>query len=65
MSHDLVTYLLKKVREEIAAVETSLARGGAKDFAEYRHSCGTVHGLNKTLSMLLELEKRMEIDSDD
>lgn len=65
MNPEIVTYLLRKVREEIAAVETSLARGGAKDFAEYKYSCGTVTGLNKTLSMLLELEKRMEIDSDD
>lgn len=65
MNPEIVTYLIKKVREEITVVETDLARGGAKDFAEYKFSCGKVNGLNKTLSMLLELEKRMEIDSDD
>ena len=64
MNADIITYLREKVEADIAMIETDLARGGAKDFADYKHACGTVNGLRKAQSMLLELERRMEMDDD-
>ena len=65
MSEQLVKYLIDKVKTEIAVVETDLARGGAKDFADYRHACGKVDGFRKVLNILQDIEQRMETDEDD
>lgn len=49
--------LLKIERETRAAV---LVKNGAKDFAEYRHLCGVIEGLDLAISLALQAKKKAE-----
>lgn len=65
MTLDEINYLIGKIKNEISVIETDLGRGGAKDHAEYKHSCGVIHGLKKAWSILADLQTRLEMDDDD
>lgn len=65
MSDDLLRHLSKKVNEEIGIIETDLARGGAKDFGDYKFHCGRVQGYRTIIGMIMEIAERMDGDSDD
>lgn len=39
-----------------------LTGGGAKDFAEYRHICGIIRGLNHADVIVRDLVQRIETD---
>ena len=58
--HKLLAYIAKeivKARDENAAF---LAAGRASDFAEYRHVCGFIRGLNTAEQILNDLVQRLE-----
>lgn len=41
---------------------TFLTNGGAKDFAEYRHICGIIRGLNHADVIVRDLVQRIDTD---
>lgn len=41
-----------------------LAGGGAKDFAEYRHICGIIRGLNHADELVKDLVLRIDTDDE-
>ena len=53
-------YLLNKISEEIKSIEYNIARGSAKDYAEYQHLCGKLRGLLVAEDLIKDLQKRME-----
>ena len=61
---DELEYLLNKLGDEIQSVQYSVARGSAKDYAEYQHLCGKLRGLLVAEEFIKDLQKRME-DNDE
>ena len=53
-------YLLNKISEEVKSIEYNIARGSAKDYAEYQHLCGKLRGLLVAEDLIKDLQKRME-----
>jgi hypothetical protein len=64
MADPLLVHLAKKVDEEIKVITDDLAKGSAKDFGDYKWSCGTVRGLMVAKGLLMELAERMDSDDD-
>lgn len=64
MSNDLLTYLSKKVQDEIAVISDDLARGTAKDHGDYKYACGIIRGLMVANGFLQETAQRMEENDD-
>lgn len=65
MDTQALEYLDKKYKEEIKVIEESLARGGAKDFAEYQHQCGIVRGLLTALREINDLLRKVKEYNDE
>lgn len=61
---DGIELLLKQNNEERQALTEILARGAAKDFAEYKHICGVIRGLDLADEYIRDLAKRMASDDD-
>jgi len=61
---DILDYLREKVDEEIRVISDDLAKGNARDHAEYRHAVGVIRGLNIAHDLMTDLSKRLE-DNDD
>jgi hypothetical protein len=61
---DAIDLLLKHNDDERRALIEVLVDGGVKDFAEYRHICGVIRGLNLADASLRDLAKRMTPDDD-
>ena len=59
---ELLNYLSNKIVEEIEMYKADITRGTAKDFAEYKHVCGTVAGLTKSYYIIKETIERMKTD---
>ena len=57
---DVVEFLLSKISEEVQSLEYNIARGSAKDYAEYQHLCGKLRGLLTVEDIVKDLQKRME-----
>lgn len=57
-------YLLNEINEEVKSIEYNIARGSAKDYAEYQHLCGKLRGLLVAEDLIKDLQKRME-DNDE
>jgi hypothetical protein len=53
-------YLLHKFDEDIANRKDFLAHSNAKDYAEYRHVCGIIRGLESAKQHIVDLAKRHE-----
>lgn len=58
--------LLSHLRSELDKLrvdqEVFLSGGGAKDFAEYRHVCGIIRGLNHANQLVKDLVQRIDTD---
>lgn len=65
MSADLLKYMADKVNEEIRVIEQDLAKGGAKDFGDYKFHCGRVQGYRTVVGIIMETAERMNEDMDD
>lgn len=59
---DGIELLLKQNDEERQALTEVLIRGSAKDFAEYKHICGVIRGLDLADEYIRDLAKRMASD---
>lgn len=61
---DGIELLLKQNNEERQALTEVLIRGSVKDFAEYKHICGVIRGLDLADEYIRDLAKRMASDDD-
>jgi|TARA_R110000851_G_scaffold2740_3_gene11088 hypothetical protein len=64
VSNDLLNYLITRVDGELTTIEQDLAVGHAKDYAEYKHTCGLYRGLLLAKNILTETSERMETDNE-
>ena len=64
MTHELLTYLSKKIQDEIDVLSGDLARGPAKDHGDYKYACGIIRGLMITNGFIAEAAQNMEQDYD-
>jgi hypothetical protein len=64
MTSELLTYLSKKVQDEIDVISGDLARGTAKDHGDYKYACGIIRGLMISNGFMAETAQRMEQDDD-
>jgi hypothetical protein len=64
MTHELLTYLSKKIQDELDVLSGDLARGAAKDHGDYKYACGIIRGLMITNGFIAETAQRMEQDDD-
>lgn len=64
MSNDVLKYLSDKIREEMKVIENDTVLGHAKDFGDYKYSCGIYRGLLIANNVLAETAERMEKDDE-
>jgi hypothetical protein len=64
MMDGLTLLLVKNDDERKGKIEFLLA-GSAKDYAEYRHICGVIRGLNLADAHIRDLAERMQKQNDD
>lgn len=64
MSISVLTHISSKIQEEISSLTDTLASGAAKDYAEYRATCGIIRGLMKANGVIVEVAEKLE-NSDD
>ena len=64
MSTQAFEYLAKEIDKLRNDQAVFLVGGGAKDFAEYRHVCGVIRGLNLAENIINELVQKMEKSDD-
>jgi hypothetical protein len=62
---DGLTLLQAKNNEDRNAQIEYLLAGNAKDYAEYRHICGVIRGLNLADEHIQDLAERMREHDDD
>jgi hypothetical protein len=60
MNDDLLKYLSSKLKEEQDVYLNDLGSGTAKDYADYRFSCGILRGLMIAEGFINETSKRLE-----
>ena len=60
-----IELLLNKNAEQRKFQVEFLVSGGAKDYAEYKHVCGVIRGLDYADVHLLDLAERLAKDGDD
>ena len=61
---DILTYLSKKIQDDLKRIEEDTARGLAEDFGAYKYACGIYRGLLMANTHIAELAQRMENDDD-
>ena len=64
MDTQVLEYLKGKLQEEVRAAEENLARGAAKDYAEYQNLCGVIRGLLTAQREINDLLRKVK-DYDD
>ena len=57
---DAFEFLLSKISDEIQSLEYNIARGSAKDYAEYQSLCGKLRGLLTAEEIVKDLQTKME-----
>lgn len=62
---DGLTLLLTKNDDERKGKVEFLLAGSAKDYAEYKHICGVIRGLNLADAHIQDLAERMRKQNDD
>lgn len=65
MAKTIFQVLEENLRDKIARAEDVLVSGGAKDFAEYRETCGLIRGLETALRDVKDLAKNFMENDDD
>lgn len=58
-------YLDLKLEEKRRGITDALARGHAKDYADYRQLCGLIQGLEFAQNLVADLAKRLQEDADE
>ena len=64
MDTQVLEYLKGKLQEEVRAAEENLARGAAKDYAEYQNLCGVIRGLLTAQREINDLLRRVKEHDD-
>jgi hypothetical protein len=58
-------YVLERaIREHLRDLNETIIDGAARDFAEYRHLCGQIRGIQFAIDQIIELRKRSGQDED-
>lgn len=57
--------LEKKMKDSLSGAQERLCGGGAKDFAEYRETCGYIRGLETALREVQDLARNYLEGDDD
>lgn len=60
---DFFTNCKKALAEAAKNHSTALAYGSAETFADYRHTCGIIKGLDSALTVMEEVLKEMSKES--
>lgn len=60
MNNDLLKYLLDEISKLASSIQTEVVAGQAKDYSEYRYSCGVHRGLLSAGYLIKETAERME-----
>ena len=58
-------HIASKLNERQEELKEFLGQGAAKDYAEYKSICGTIHGLETAKNLLNDHAKRLENDDDE
>jgi len=61
---DGLSFLAEKLDEDIAVMQDDLGLGKAKDFGDYKFSCGIIRGLLTSKNHIIELAQRMETEDE-
>jgi hypothetical protein len=56
--------VVRELNQQKANYENSCSRGFSKDFAEYKHLCGTIQGLGFAIEFITDLVQKMEHSDD-
>lgn len=56
----VLAHIAKLIKETRADQESFLSTGRAADYAEYRHVCGIIRGLNSAEQIINDLVQRLE-----
>ena len=59
MENDILPLLHKQMDTEKLQIAEALLQGGATDFAEYRHMCGVINGLERAQRVLVDMRDRL------
>lgn len=62
---DALELLTKRNTEDIDSNVDFLISGGAADYAEYKHICGVIRGLNLANAQIRDLAERLSKQDDD
>lgn len=60
LSDNALSVLRKVIQDHLASRTESIATAGCGDYAEYKHQCGIIHGLQLAERELSDLMKRVE-----
>lgn len=60
----VLAHAAKLIIETRTDQESFLATGRAADYAEYRHVCGVIRGLNTAEQIIKDLVQRLERDDE-
>ena len=64
MNDDILSYLSKKIQEELKVIEEDTAMGKAEDFGAYKYACGIYRGLLIANGIAADLASKMDNDDD-
>jgi hypothetical protein len=64
MNDDILSYLSKKIQEELKVIEEDTAMGKAEDFGAYKYACGIYRGLLVANGIVADLATKLENDDD-
>tara|TARA_S200002703_G_C3742222_1_gene228274 strand:+ start:454 stop:648 length:195 start_codon:yes stop_codon:yes gene_type:complete len=64
MNDDVLSYLSKKIQEELRIIEEDMAMGKADDFGAYKYACGIYRGLLIANGVVADLAITLENDDD-
>ena len=59
VNEEVLSFLKKKIRDQMNELADHLAIGGAQNMEEYRKICGTIEGLAWTEREILDLAEKM------
>jgi hypothetical protein len=65
MNNDLLKYLSDQIQAKKDYQAESLSLGGAKDFGDYKYSCGIIRGLLLANDFIIEAAKKIEQNDED
>ena len=65
ISEQAISFLISKFDERREELQDFIGQGALKDYSEYQNLCGVIQGLEFAKQCILDLAKRLEIDTDD